>query len=469
MKPSLPAFEHALLKQVQRDGLLSAGDRVLVAVSGGPDSVALLQALCACRESLGVALAVVHCDHGLRGGESTDDAAWVERLARNLGLPFFRKTLHLPLVLRERRGESVQAVARERRYACLGDVADAWGADKVAVGHTQDDQVETVLMGMLRGTGLAGLSGMPVRRHPRVIRPLLHVSRAELLRYLEEKGCGFRMDSSNADPKYLRSRIRHELVPLLKTLNPGVTRALSRQAAVLRDEHRYLDDVAGAMLDSATVRHEEGLVVSRAGLLAVPVPIQRRMILHAAARLRPEPLRCEAVETVLRHVVHGISGSTARFGRLDVAREYDRITFIETPTAHEGRVRPDLSCLWSFPGSIRWPGTGQTIEGAVRLVEGVSFPRDASVAYLDADRFGHDLTVRSWRPGDYFFPHGMGGRRKKIQDFFSDAKVRQSMRRTVPLVVAPEGILWVGGYRADHRFRVMPATRRVAVVRLCST
>ncbi len=466
---SLLAFERHLLKHVRQDGLLSRGDRVVAAVSGGPDSVALLQVLCAWRESLRLVLTVAHVDHGLRGKESGDDAAFVERAARTLGLPCVCKPLHLLRLLPERKGESVQAVARERRYACLWEVARECGAAKVAVGHTQDDQMETVLLRMLRGAGLAGASGMPARRPPGVIRPLLHVSRSELLRYLEEKGCDFRVDSSNASPRYTRNRLRHELVPLLKTFNPGVARLWSRQAAVVREEQQYLDDVAKAALASVTVRlTRDGLVLSRPRVAAVPVPVQRRMIARAAGGLQDGPwrLRCEDVETILRRVVHGISGSSVRLGCLDVVREYDWITFSSVPAGHERRAIPALSCRWRFPGSIRWPATGQTVAGTLQAVATLPMPRRDSTAYFDADQFSHDLVVRSWRPGDYFFPYGMGGRRKKIQDFFSDAKVRRTRRHTVPLVVAPEGILWVGGYRADHRFRVRKATRRVAVVTL---
>ncbi len=468
--PVLSAFEHNLLKRVRQDGLLSPGDRVAVAVSGGPDSVALLRVLCAWRETLGLELAVVHVDHGLRGTESVDDAMFVGQLARQSGLPFFLKQLTLQRLLRKRQGESVQAVAREMRYAYLWEVAGDWGAAKVAVGHTQDDQMETVLMWMLRGAGLAGLSGMPAQRHPCVIRPFLHVSRSELVRYLAGQHCEFRVDASNEDPKYTRNRLRRELVPLLKTFNPGIADVLSRQAAILREEHRYLDDTATAALQSATMsRARDGIVLSRSRFLTVPVPIQRRMVLRTADDLRHKPgrLRFEAVETILRRVVHGVSGSAVRFGRLDVMREYDRITFAIVLADHEQRVKRELSCLWSFPGSVRWPITGQTIEGTVRDAATVSIARNDSAAYLDVDQFSHELVVRSWRPGDYFFPYGMGGRRKKIQDFFSDTKVRQTERRAVPLVVAPEGILWVGGYRADHRFRVTQETRRIAVVRIC--
>ncbi len=465
--PALSAFEHKLLKHAKHLGLLSPGDRVVVAVSGGPDSVALLQVLCSWRDRLDLTLAVAHVEHGLRGEESLEDATFVEQLARQLGLPFYLKRINLQSLLRKRKGESVQAVARERRYAQLQAIAREWGGTKIAVGHTQDDQAETVLLSMLRGAGLAGLSGMPAQREPYVIRPFLQVSRSEILQYLDEKRRGFRVDSSNESPKYTRNRLRRELIPLLKTFNPNVVSVLSRQAAILREEHQYLDEVAKASLESVEVgRTKDRVVWSRSRLLAFPVPIQRRMILLTVGALwrKPSPLGFETVEMLLQHVVHGTSGSSGCFAGLGVVREYDRVTFVKA--GRNSRLKWEWSCVWPFPGSIHWPVTGQTIDGKIKVVKTIPSRRNDSVAYLDADRFSHELVVRSWKPGDYFFPYGMGGRRKKLQDFFSDAKVHQAERNTVPLVVAPEGILWVGGYRSDHRFRVTEETRHVAVVRI---
>lgn len=468
MMRALTAFEHKFLTHVRQLGLLSPGDRVVVAVSGGADSVALLQVLSALRDPLDLTLAVAHVDHGLRGKESLEDAAFVEQLAGQLGLPFFLKRLNLKSVLRKRKGESVQAVARERRYARLQAVVREWGGTKVAVGHTQDDQAETVLLSMLRGAGLAGLSGMPSQREPCVIRPFLQVSRSEILSYLDEKRREFRVDSTNDSPKYTRNRLRRELIPLLKAFNPNVISALSRQAVILRGEHQYLDEAAKAALESVEVsRTKDRVVWSRSRLLTFPVSIQRRMILLMVGTLwgdKPGPLGFETVETLLQHVVHGTSGSSGCFAGLEAVREYDRVTFVKA--GRNRRLPRGCSRVWPFPGSILWPVTGQTIEGKITATKTIPSRRNDSVAYLDADRFSHELVVRSWKPGDYFFPYGMGGRRKKLQDFFSDAKIHQAERSTVPLVVAPEGILWVGGYRSDHRFRVTEETSHVAVVRI---
>ena len=467
MMRALTAFEHKLLKHVRQLGLLFPGDRVVVAVSGGPDSVALLQMMSAWRKHMDLTLAVAHVEHGLREEESLEDATFVEQLAGQLGLPFFLKRLDLKTSLRKRKGESVQAVARERRYAQLQAVAREWGGTKVAVGHTRDDQAETVLLSMLRGAGLAGLSGMPAQREPCVIRPFLQVSRSEILQYLDEKRCEFRVDSTNDSPKYTRNRLRRELIPLLKTFNPNVVSVLSRQAVILREEHEYLDEAAKAALASVEVsRTKDRVVWSRSRLLTFPVSIQRRMLLLTAGTLwgKPSPLGFETVETLLQHVVHGTSGSSGCFAGLEAVREYDRVTFVKT--GRNSRLQHGWSCVWPFPGSIHWPVTGQMIEGKIMATTTIPSRLNDTVAYLDADRFSHELVVRSWKPGDYFFPYGMGGRRKKLQDFFSDAKVHQTERSTVPLVVAPEGILCVGGYRSDHRFRVTEETSHVAVVRI---
>ena len=208
-----PAFLHRVAGTVRRRALIERGQHVLVAVSGGPDSVALLALLHRLAASWRLTLTVAHFNYGLRGTESDGDEVFVVSLCRKLGVPLHVRKLS---VGRRGRGNSFQAEARRLRYEALETIARECGADRITVGHTADDQAETVLLWMLRGAGLAGLSGMPPSREGGIVRPLYDVSRAEVLAYLRVEGVQYREDSSNAKPRYLRNRIRHEVLPVLR-------------------------------------------------------------------------------------------------------------------------------------------------------------------------------------------------------------------------------------------------------------
>ncbi|OLD40880.1 MAG: tRNA lysidine(34) synthetase TilS, partial [Nitrospirae bacterium 13_1_40CM_2_62_10] len=233
-------------------GLLRPGDRVLAAVSGGPDSVALLSVLAALAPSWDLTLRAVHVNHGLRGAESDEDASFVAGLCDRLGVALAIERVTLAGPAGRRRGRSLQEQAREARYAAMVRVATALRMDKIALGHTADDQAETLVMWMLRGSGTAGLAGIPPSRGPLVIRPLLDVGRAEIIAYLEAQGLPFRVDSSNAKPLYLRNRVRHELLPILKRFNPGLLGVLKRQAEILREEDLCLDQLVSEHLTRLT-------------------------------------------------------------------------------------------------------------------------------------------------------------------------------------------------------------------------
>ena len=454
--------------------LLRPGDRVLVAVSGGPDSVALLSVLAALAPSWDLTLRAVHINHGLRGLESDEDAAFVASLCDRLGVPLVVERVPLSGSAGRQRGRSLQEQAREARYAAMARVATAHRMDKLAVGHTADDQAETLVMWMLRGSGTAGLAGIPHARGPLVIRPLLDISRAEIAAYLEGQGLPFRVDSSNAKPLYLRNRVRHELLPALKRLNPGILGVLKRQAEILREEDVSLDQLASEHLARSAREDAPGeFVVERAGLLAVPLALRRRMVrtlLRRTSGLTQGP-RFGAISAVLDRIVQGRSGAAITVAGVHVAREYGIIRFRSsgrTTVGVEETVRRSVPV--PVPSTIRWPLTGQTVRLSLRDQPSADLPaklpRSRNVAILDADRFTLDLTLRSWEPGDAFRPSGMQGRRKKLQDYFADMKIPRAARRRVPLLVAPEGILWVGGHRPDHRFSATATSKRILIAEL---
>lgn len=467
-------FARRVAATARAKGLLKPGDRVLVAVSGGPDSVALLSVLTALAPSWDLTLQAVHVNHGLRGAESEEDASFVAGLCDRLGVVLVIERVTLGGPAGRRKGRSLQEQAREARYAAMVRVATALRMDKIALGHTADDQAETLVMWMLRGSGTAGLAGIPPARGPFLIRPLLDIGRAEIMTYLEAQGLPFRVDSSNAKPLYLRNRVRHELLPALKRFNPGLLGVLKRQAEILREDDLCLDQLVSEHL--ARLTREDGageFLVDRAGLLALPLALRRRMVrtlIRRTSRLHQGPT-FGAVAAVLDRVVQGRSGAAIAVPGALVAREYGSIRFRSsgrTAVGVEGTGAVSLPL--PVPSTIRWPLTGQTIRVSLRDLSSAHPPTiptpSRSLAILDADLFTMELVVRSWAAGDAFRPLGMQGRRKKLQDYFADMKLPRAARRRVPLLVAPEGILWVGGHRSDHRFCATAASKRIVIAEL---
>jgi tRNA(Ile)-lysidine synthase len=462
-------------------------NHLLVCVSGGPDSVALLSLLSGLAPSWNLRLSVVHVNHVLRGAESDEDARFVASLCAEMSLPCFCEVADLRHdasglmnAVGRRRVSSIQGQARALRYAAILRVGRSLGVDRIALGHTADDQAETVLMWMLRGAGTTGLAGIPEAREGMWIRPLLEVSRAEILDHLKERGLPFRMDSSNAKPVYLRNRIRNQLLPVLRDFNPALLKVLTRQSLILREEDRCLEQLASEAMGRWSRQMPGGhIALDREGLLALPLALQRRVVRavmrEMAGAVQGPPFR--AVDAVLGRIVLGQSGSGMTVAGTEISREYGRIRFQASRRVLAAITQQDCAkgdantpTLTEVPATLPWLVTGQVI----RVTPGdgpagdtsTAEPRRATRAVFDADRISLPLRLRSWRPGDSFQPLGMQGRRKKLQDYFSDQKVPREERGRVPLLIAPQGILWVVGYRADHRFAATTASRRTLIAEL---
>ena len=451
--------------------MLDAGDHVLVSVSGGPDSVALLSFLHVLSKKLCLTLSVVHFNHGLRLTESEEDALFVAHLCQDLAIPCVVRQLDMKSLSPCLQGLSLQEAARNIRYQELARLASDLGANKIATGHTADDQAETMVMWLLRGTGTGGLGGIPPIRDPHVIRPLLAFGRSELLLYLKEQGLTYRIDSSNAKPIYLRNRIRKEVVPLLKQYNPNLNRTIARQADIVREEDIYLDQLArGILTNIQQVKTANKLTLDRTGFLHLPLAMKRRvvrLVVQEMTMLVHMP-GFDSVDTIMRYIANGRSGSKVAVHGVSVSREYEHINFLSLD-AHSPFWKDGFRSQGvAIPSQIVWPLTGQTIDVSLLsdATRGAKIDSHPHLAKFDADSFSYPLVVRSWKAGDRFHPLGMGGRKKKLQDYFSDIKLERSQRHRVPLLVAPEGIVWVGGYRMDHRFRVTGATQKVLVANL---
>ncbi len=440
----------------------------MVAISGGPDSVALLSILHQLRSSGKLTLSAVHCNYGLRGAESEEDQKFVEAFCRVLGVP-----LHVRRVEFHTGGPktSLQAEARDLRYRLMQEIAEKCGADRIAVGHTADDQAETILLWMLRGAGLTGLSGMPAFRDNKIIRPLYDIKRQEVLAYLRTAGLSFREDSSNFQMHYLRNRVRREVIPVLNRLVPSCVDALCKLADICREDDRYLDQQVNALSSSAVKRGSAGGWTIDCGfLLELPHAFQRRCIRNLF-RQNDDQFRSPGIRTVDR-IIHLASkkgsGSSldVKGGRVVVGdRRLWFVPFQAKETSYVGQPHARCQELLSVPGELIWSGTGQRLQVQQRTCTqiGATPLLGKNRILVDADRVSQPLMVRNWLPGDRFHPSGMGGHSKKLQDFFTDLKIPIAARSLIPLVVAPEGILWVVGYRQDGRWAPTAATERCLV------
>ncbi|MBM4127687.1 MAG: tRNA lysidine(34) synthetase TilS [Nitrospira sp.] len=457
-----PVLLHRVVKTVRSRGLFERGQHVLVAVSGGPDSIALLSLLHRLKLSWRVTVTAAHFNYGLRGAESDADQTFVEAMCRRLDVPLL--TMRLNVGMRAR-GLSLQAAARDQRYRALQQMAQQCGADRIAVGHTADDQAETVILWMLRGAGLTGLSGMPACRNDLVIRPLYETRRVEILAYLSEEGIAFRQDSSNGKPIYLRNRVRQDVIPALQRLVPSAVEALCKLADLCRDDDRYLEEHIQTLCRSwAKPLPEGGWAMSRSVLQQTPVAVQRRIVRELMRRGEPQRRspRRDTIELVLRAVAKQNGLSLFAMPSGSVAVDHDSVRFVQSTQSPRARSLQPRPVNLTVPGSLTWAGTGQRIqvqEVTRQQSDATSAGRDRIA--IDAARVSQPFVVRAWQRGDRFCPRGMKGRSKKLQDFFMDLKVSRADRRRIPLVVAPEGIVWIVGYRQDERWRVTPGTKRL--------
>jgi tRNA(Ile)-lysidine synthase len=437
--------------------LFAPGDRVLVAVSGGPDSLCLLHALWSEREARGLGgVEAAHLDHGLRGGESAGEAAWVAAWCAARGIPCHVGRADVAGLARERK-RSKQEAARAARYAFLKKTAAQIGATKIATGHTRDDQVETVLMNVLRGTGLDGLRGIPVRRGL-FVRPLLDVSRAEIEDYCAAHGLEPRRDPSNLSPDaYTRNRVRLELLPLLaREYNPAVAEALLRLSKIAGRDVDYLQTQADAALTEATWERDVfRLVLNRPTLTGLHPALLRHVLRRAIASLRGtgEGITYDHVEQACR----AVADPAPKPFLLNLPYPLCTVRVVDATLtltlANVPASLADVSVSLPVPGTAVLPGTDWTVRASSDALP--------DAVMLDADTVSSDaLTLRNWRQGDRVDPLGMGGRHKKVGDIFTDAKVSRAERHRVPIIADTHGIVWVVGHCVAERVRVTPATRR---------
>ena len=443
--------------------LISSGDRVLVGVSGGPDSTCLLLILAALRRSLGFELEAAHFDHQLRGQRAAaKELRFVSSLAERLSVPLHVGSGDVRRQARERKW-SLEEAARELRYSFLATTAGEAACASVAVGHTTSDQAETVLLHLVRGSGLRGLAGMtpssewpvPTEHALALIRPLLSLSRERTVQCCDALGLTPVDDPSNRSSTQTRSRIRHELIPLLRSFNPRIEEALARLASSASDDVTLLEQLASNALQRSTSAGE--VRIERKRLSALPPSLQRHAVRMAIAQLIGDTRNL--AERHVRSVIHASSRTAGT--HLDLPRgiqvSVTRTAVILATQASKPAPLPARAASLPVPGLIAF-GPWQLKTELLTRKPRQLFTPDGLLAVLDADRC-QDLRVRKWRQGDRFQPLGMQ-HAKKLQDFFVDAHVPRGERATLPLVVAKQGIVWVPTQRPAEWAKVTNETAR---------
>ncbi len=454
---------------IKKSGLARQGEKWLVGVSGGPDSVCLLHLLSQIGEELGITLHAVHLNHGLRGKEAQADARYVAELAARLGVPLSVEKRDV-LSFKKKHHSSVEEAAREVRYLFFHEQAMALNADKVALAHSGDDQAETVLLHLIWGTGSRGLKGMaPVESWHSpvtgagitVVRPLLEVTRAETEAYCQYYDLKPRYDASNRSPLFLRNRIRSELLPLLESFNSRIQEALRRTSELITLEQEALEALASPLIDKLIRREGEKVTVDVKGMLAQPPGLQRFLLRSAWALLKRDlrDLEAQHIEK-MRLLLAGKVGKRIHLPSDAVFhRDYE---FAVLSPEQEPFPVSAVSVELKVPGEA--DAMGYRFRASLRSAHVTSLTEsDRYRVCMGAEVAGRVLTIRPRRPGDRFQPLGMDTE-KKLQDFMVDAKIPQRLRSSVPIVCSAEHILWLVGWRLDDRAKVTDRTRKVLVL-----
>ena len=473
--PRMTAVESAVRESLRRHGL--EGASLVTAVSSGADSTALLHALYSHRIAMGLTLHVAHFDHNFRP-EAAEDASFVAEMAAGLGLPCIMEHADPMAYQREQGISSFEAAARELRYRFLGRAADSVGAAVVVLGHNADDQAETVLMHLIRGSGIDGLRGMDVlttwrssdgQQHVNLFRPLLTLTKEQLRDYCHHGGIAYREDPANWDMRFTRNRVRHQLLPSLQDYNPRISEALVRLAQAASQETDFLESEVERAWEQLAHKEGDAVTLDRAALSRRPLALQARLLRRAYREMMGggRRLQMSHVDAMIALVEGRPGGQIVLPLGLRLTSTNETLTMRRdvgvqlAPLPFEGEHRLRVPILGAGTVVTDLSGWQVTVEWT-DATSGV--PVDPLAAVLDLGDNEPELWVRRRRRGDRFQPYGLSNE-KKLQDFLVDLKVPSSRRDSIPLVLSNGRIAWVVGHRVAHWAAVSPASRSVLRVR----
>ncbi len=428
-------------RSVKERGLINKGDRILIGLSGGADSVCLTHVLSSLKNELGITVMTAHVNHMIRGGAADSDAAFASEYSKSLGIECVTAKIDVPS-LAERKGISEETAGREARYSFFSETLERFGLNKIATAHNLNDNAETIVMNFMRGGSLKGLSGIPAARG-RIIRPLIGISRGQIEEYCRENGLHFVTDSTNADNTYTRNKVRNILIPLIeREFNPDFVSAVTRNAELIRAD----DDYIGGEARSAYDRLVTNSSAATDALLSCGASTARRVV-----RMMIGEVPSDFVMKVIKLAEANKSGTSVSLPGGKSARiEYGRLIIDKTSD--------------NKPFEYRLPlGRDVTIaEAGIVIRADAADERKNDGAQYFSGTDTDNLTVRSRKNGDCFYPAGMLGA-KKLKDYFIDEKIPRRERETTPVLLSGDDIVWIVGRRRDRRFAFKGSGVRITV------
>jgi len=433
-------------KSIKKHDFFSPNDTVIIAVSGGADSICLLNVLILLKEYK-LDIIVAHVNHCLRGEESDRDADFVKQVSNDNGLGF-ELLVENASAFKKEVGKSIEESARIIRYRFFEVLTKKYNAQKVATAHTVDDQIETVFMRLLRGSGLKGLSGIPFFRAPNIVRPLLEISKEEIKEFLTQNKIQWVEDSTNTEVEYFRNRIRHKLIPVLKELNPNVSDSILRTSELFSEKDLFISEHTNTLFRKIFIKRADSFY---AGDLKKFNKVHRyirfTLIREAIRRINEDLLNIDFdhVKSVLELLSSKkVSGEVNLPKDIILAKSYEK--FIVT---HKSKINPKYSYKIDSFGEYKF----EHVFFRIKKVKVKKFDLGNNVALIDPQKFKFPVKIRNFRPGDKLVPLGMKGE-KKLKDFFIDEKIPRYLRKLFPIFVINGEIAWVGELRLSEKFRV---------------
>lgn len=446
-----------VINTIEKYDLIQKGDKILVAVSGGPDSTFLLHVLYELKETYSIDLHVAHLNHGLRE-EADEDAKFVKEMAASLGLPCTVKREDVRAFANSE-GLSIEDGARRIRYKFLENQRKKFKNDKIATGHTANDEVETLILRIARGTGLRGLLLIPPKIG-NIIRPLIEIKREDIIKFLNERSISYRIDPSNYDIRYKRNLVRSKIVPILKEINLNFVDSIIKMRESLERDEKFINEQTEKVLNKL-IKHKEDRKITLDLLKFSHYNNLKRRIIRKSIELVKGDLTkitSKHIEYALMLAEKGKTGSIIDLPDINVEKGYKELSFVlKSPTIENVRNGEKQLII---PGSI--DAFDMRFETYILKNKNELEYRD-DIVYFDLDNIAPPIIVRSRRAGDTFSP--FGGGTKKLKDFFIDSKIPRQQRDKIPIVADKKDILWVVGYRRTNKAKIKETTKNILCIR----